>query len=71
MTYILNNVPNNKNNFVSKKKLRVAQKVIWCRQKQVDVGRKSVSCRQKQDDAAQKKYFVLKKVINFFQNGAP
>ena len=54
-----------------KKKLRVAQKVIWCRQKQVDVGRKTVSCRQKQDDAAQKKYFVLKKVINFFQNGAP
>ena len=59
--------------------LDVAQKVIWCRQKQVDVARKivlrqakkvdvarkGVSCRQKQDDAAQKNYFVLKKVINF------
>ena len=33
--------------------------------------KKSISYQQKQEDAAPKKYFVLKKVINFCQNGAP
>ena len=40
-------------------------------QKKVDVAQESISCRQKQDNAAPKKYFLLKKVINFFRNGAP
>ena len=39
--------------------------------KKVDVAQKSISCRQKQDDPASKKYFVRKKVTNFFWNGAP
>ena len=66
------------------KNFDVAPTVIWCRQKQVDITRKSVSCQQKklmlhknniscqqkQDDPAQKKYFVLKKVINFYRNSA-
>ena len=47
------------------------EKLFYVKQKKVDVARKSVSCLQEQDDAAQKKYFVLKKVINFFANGAP
>ena len=33
--------------------------------------KKSISCREKKDDAAPKIYFVFKKVINFFWNGAP
>ena len=47
------------------------EKLFYVKEKKIDVARKSVSCRQKQDGAAQKNYFVLKKVINFFQNGAP
>ena len=53
------------------KRVDVARKSISCQQKKVDVAQKSISCRQKQDDAASKKYFVRKKVIIFFQNGAP
>ena len=53
------------------KKFDVAQKVICCRQKKVDVAQKSVSCRHKQDKVALENYYVLKKVINFFRNGAP
>ena len=67
------------------KKLDVSQKVFLCRQnmlmllekvfhvnkKMLMLHKKSTSCRQKEDDAAPKKYFVLKKVINFFGNGAP
>ena len=75
-----------KNNFVSKQKIwcctksnMVSTRTSWClskklfyvKQKKVDVAQKGVSCRQKQDDAAQKNYFVLKKVIIFFRNGAP
>ena len=47
------------------------EKLFYVKQKKVDVARKSVSRRQKQDDAAQINYFVLKKVIIFFLNGAP
>ena len=39
--------------------------------KKLILHKKSISCRQKQHDAAPKKYFVLKKVTNFFRNGAP
>ena len=39
--------------------------------KKLVLHKKSISCRQKQDNAAPKKYFLLKKVINFFRNGAP
>ena len=47
------------------------EKLFYVKQKKVDVARKSVSRRQKQDDAAQINYFLLKKVIIFFLNGAP
>ena len=51
-----------------KQKFGVARKTILCRNKKFDVARKSVSCRQKQLMMMmhKKKYFVLKKVINFF-----
>ena len=47
------------------------EKLFHVNKKKVDVAQKSISCRQKQDDAASKKYFVRKKVIIFFRNGAP
>lgn len=68
-----------KNNFVSKKKLGVAQKIFWCRQKQGDLAwktvsyqqkklmlhKKSISSRQEQDDTAQKNIFCSKKLLFF------
>ena len=53
------------------KRVDVARKRIPCHPKKADVAQKSISCRQKQDHAASKKYFVRKKVIIFFRNGAP
>ena len=47
------------------------EKVFHVNKKKLMLHKPSISCRQKQDDAAPKKYFVLKKVINFFRNAAP
>ena len=65
-----------KSNFEWKKKFDVAQKVIWCRQKQVNAARKIASCQQKQlmlhkgsisyqqkHDAAQKNILCSKKLF--------
>ena len=49
-----------------------SQESVSCQQQQkIDVAEKSISCRQKQDDDASKKYFVRKKIFNFFRNDAP
>ena len=62
---------------MSKKKVDVVQKIIWCQQKQVDAAQRSVWCqkkkwcctkksnsrRQKQDDAAQKNILYSKNFI--------
>ena len=60
-----------KSSGVDRNKLMLHEKLIYVKRKKVDVARKIISCLQKEDDAAQKNYFVLKKVINFFRNGAP
>ena len=46
------------------------EKVFHVNKKKVDAAQKNILCRQKQDDAASKKYFVHKKVVIFFRNGA-
>ena len=47
------------------------QKGASSQQKKNDVSQESISCQQKQDDTIPKKYFVPKKFISIFQNGAP
>ena len=47
------------------------EKMFHVNRKKVDIAQKSILCLQKQDDPASKKYFVAKKVINFFQERHP
>ena len=56
---------------VDKNKLMLHKKVFHVNKINLMMHKKSISCRQKQDNTAQKKYFVLKKIIYFFQNSAP